>query len=87
MLVSTEFIPGRSFPTIFQYIRIRDRIVIDKALKAKLEVMGANYNVVLVAREIEHAPGIDLVIPGGTVKGVVKVTAVRRLVGHTPSFK
>ncbi len=68
MLVSTKFIPGRSFPTIFQYIRIRDRIVIDKALKAKLEVVGANYNVVLLAREIEHAPGIDLVIPGGTVK-------------------
>ena len=68
MLKSTTFTPGRSFPTIFQYIHIRDRIVIDKALKDKLEIMGANYNVVLIAREIEHEPGLNLRIPGGTIK-------------------
>jgi hypothetical protein len=68
LALSDKFIPERSFATIFQYVRIRDRIVIDQALKEKLEDVGASYNIVLVARQIEHAPGIHLVIPGGTVK-------------------
>jgi hypothetical protein len=44
------------------YIRMRDHILIDKTLKKKFEdVLGV---ITLVAREIEHAPGINLNLPG-----------------------
>lgn len=68
MLISTTFNPRGIFPTVFQYIRIRDRIIIDKKLKAKLEDPDAPFIVTLIAREIEHEPGVDLVIPGGVIK-------------------
>ena len=44
------------------YLRIRDHILIDAALKTKLEAQPAS--ITLVARAIEHAPGIDLNLPG-----------------------
>jgi len=44
------------------YLRIRDHILIDATLKAKLEKQPAS--ITLVARAIEHAPGIDLNLPG-----------------------
>jgi len=61
MLGSTVFNPTTPALSV-GYIRIRDQIVIDAKLKAKLEdVFGS---VTLVARNIEHAPGIDLKMPG-----------------------
>jgi hypothetical protein len=47
------------------YIRIRDHILIDAALKSKLEALSPS--ITLVAREIENAPGIDLNLPGREV--------------------
>lgn len=77
MSISTTFDPTGPFPTLFQYVRIRDRIIIDQTLKEKLEGRDkdgkptgkdAPFIVTLIAREIEHAPGIDLKIPGGVIK-------------------
>jgi hypothetical protein len=67
MLQVKPFTPVQIAPTIARYIRIRDRIVIDKALKAKLEAPDTPSFVTLIAREIEHEPGVDLVIPGGVI--------------------
>ena len=47
------------------YTRIRDRIVINRALKDKLE--GLPGAITLVAREIEHEAGIDLILPGRSI--------------------
>ncbi len=44
------------------YVRIRDRILIDATLRKKLEDLPGS--ITLVAREIEHAPGIDVILPG-----------------------
>jgi hypothetical protein len=56
-----------SLSRLYKYIRIRDRIVIDATLRDKLQKIGANYPIVLVAREIVHAAKVDLVIPGGNI--------------------
>jgi hypothetical protein len=50
-----------------RYIRIRDRIVIDQTLKEKPEAADTPSFITLVAREIEHAPSINLLIPGGVI--------------------
>ena len=61
MADSIIFNPGGPVPSA-GYIRIRDHILIDAALKSKLEALSTS--ITLVAREIEHAPGIDLNLPG-----------------------
>lgn len=53
--------------TLARYIRIRDRIVIDKELQAKLSADDTPNFIVLIAREIVHEPGVDLVVPGGFI--------------------
>ena len=58
---STVIHPGSPTSSV-RYIRIRDHILIDAALKSKFEALPAS--ITLVAREIEHAPGIDLKLPG-----------------------
>jgi hypothetical protein len=47
------------------YTRIRDRILINKALKLKLE--GLPGGITLVAREIKHDDSIDLILPGRSI--------------------
>lgn len=61
MAVSTVFHPEQPLRSR-GYTRIRDHILIDDALKKKLEALRDS--VTLVAREIVHAPGIDLRLPG-----------------------
>ena len=60
------------------YLRIRDHIVIDAALKTKLEAQPAS--ITLVARSIEHAPGIDLNLPG---REIIIVADQYDAKGHT----
>lgn len=67
MRVSTKVTLGGQIATIARYVRVRDRIVIDAVLRDKLRRRGAELPLVLVAREIEHAPGIDLIVPGGNI--------------------
>src|SRR5262249_10348237 len=66
-LVETKVVANIPAAAISVYTRIRDRIVIDAKLKKKLEAADTANFIVLVAREIEHAPGVDLFIPGGSV--------------------
>lgn len=61
MATSTVFHP-RATAARLGYVRVRDHILVDAALQAKLGAMTGS--VTLVAREIEHAPGIDLTLPG-----------------------
>jgi hypothetical protein len=63
--------------TVAQYTRIRDRIVINKKLKAKLEDPNAPFIVNLIGRVVEHEPGVDLVMPGGIVTIVASTYEAR----------
>lgn len=58
---------NRQVPTVPQYTRIRDHIVIDKALKEKLEAPDAPFIITLIARVIEHAPDTHLKLPGASL--------------------
>ena len=49
--------------SLFTWTHIRDRIVIDQNLQAKILAQGIPF-VTLIAREITHAPGFDLTLPG-----------------------
>jgi hypothetical protein len=52
---------------LYRYTRIRDHILIDAALRDKLQKIPSDFPIALVARHIEHATDIDLVIPGGDI--------------------
>ncbi|MDX6611955.1 MAG: hypothetical protein QOD75_1141 [Blastocatellia bacterium] len=65
--MSTTFDPTGTFPTIPEFVRIRDRIIIDKKLTDKINAADP-FIVTLIAREIEHEPGFNLKIPGGVIR-------------------
>ena len=57
----------RPVTTVAQYTRIRDQILIDETLKAKLEDPNTPFYVNLIVRVNEHKPDVHLVMPGEIV--------------------
>jgi hypothetical protein len=64
-LAPLQINPTLSF--VGEFLRIRDRIVVDSKLQKKMDDSGA-LNVTLIGRVIEHAPGFNLTLPGRIVR-------------------
>ena len=67
LLEVTSIDVSPALPLIGEFLRIRDRIVIDEKLQKKMEDSAA-LNVTLIGRVIEHAPSFNLKLPGRIVR-------------------